>query len=311
MTLSFEETSDALPGFSYFTNKNSIPDTTDKKERKVQEAKSERLIIYYPDTNELSEEELEDIREIEAIVEAELEAVEAELEVELKHLKAMEIYEDVLKDAQYDRERYAVEMAKAMEKYQHAMKEMQFNSNAAANWTLPRMYFDADSNIFYRGDSMVWSFEYPDSIYLVGDSLYEFYFQNWEEQFPDMKELDVLFDKENELMLMEIKLIELEGLYENMPAEPQFLAFEPVHMLHQPGFGVSDRARRIVTDELHEDDLIEYGREYMVLIDKKQMLINGEKQPRSVFKKFRRLVDSMDDPWKFEDDEAFRMHIGR
>lgn len=327
MTLSFEETSDALPGFSYFTNKNSIPDTTDKKEQEVKEAKPERLIIYYPDTNELSEEELEDIREIEAIVEAELEAVEAkleaveaELEVELQHLKAMEIYEDALQDVYFDREKHMAEIGKAMEEYQHAMKEMQFNYNAAAHWTLPRMYFNADSNIFYSGDSSVWrSFEYSDSIYhLYSDSLYEFYYQNWEEQFPDMKELDVLFDRDNELMLMEEKLIALEGLYEElevlyekMPTESQFLAFEPVHIPHRPVFGVSDQVRRIVTDELHEDDLIEYGREYMVLIDKKQMLINGEKQPRSVFKKYRRLIDSMDDPWKLDDDEAFRMHIGR
>jgi hypothetical protein len=199
-----------------------------------------------------------------------------------------------------------------MESYQRAMKEAQLNLESSTNWSLPQLYFNADSNIFHSGDSLVWRrFEYPNSNYLLGDSLYEFYFHNWEEQFPDMKELNVLFDKENKLMLMEEKLIEFQELYEYMPAEPQFLAFEPVHMLHRSDFGVSDRARRIVTDELHEDDLIEYGREYMVLIDKKQMLINGEKQPRSVFKKYRRLVDSMDDPWKLDDDEEFRMHIER
>lgn len=315
MNLSYDETSNILPGFSYFTNEHSIPDTTDKKEQKIQEAKPERLIIYYPDTNELSEEELEDIREIEAVVEAveaKLEVVESELEVELEHLKAMELCKDALQDVQYDRERYAVEMAKAMETYQRAMEEAQLNMKASTNWSLPQLYFRPDSNIFFSGDSLLWKrFEYPDSRYIPGDSLYEFYYQNWEEHFHDMEELDVLFDRQNELMLMEGKLIEFEELYENMPVEPQFLAFDPVHIPHPPVFGVSDRARRIVTDELHEDDLIEYGREYMLLIDKKQMLINGEKQPRSVFKKYRRLIDSMDDPWKLEDDEAFRMHIGR
>jgi hypothetical protein len=48
----------------------------------------------------------------------------------------------------------------------------------------------------------------------------------------------------------------------------------------------------------------------MVVISKKQMLINGEKQSRSVFKKYRRLVDSMDNPWQFGDEDEFKIFIG-
>ena len=71
------------------------------------------------------------------------------------------------------------------------------------------------------------------------------------------------------------------------------------------------KMERIVKEELYEDDLIDRGREYIVLIGKKQMLINGEKQNRSVFKKYRRLIDSMSESWHINENEEVSIHIGR
>ena len=59
-------------------------------------------------------------------------------------------------------------------------------------------------------------------------------------------------------------------------------------------FGVQDRAQGIVTQELFEDGLIDHGRQYIVLIGKKQMLINGEKQTRL----FLRNTDVSSIQWK-------------
>jgi hypothetical protein len=105
--------------------------------------------------------------------------------------------------------------------------------------------------------------------------------------------------------LMELKEEELVRNFEFDYDYDHDFDFDLPHMSFFP-----ESLERIIEEELYEDKLIERGREYIVLIDEKQMLINGEKQSRSVHKKYRRLIDSMESPWEFEDDEI-RLHIGR
>jgi hypothetical protein len=127
-------------------------------------------------------------------------------------------------------------------------------------------------------------------------------------------ELDNLYENFEELEelegLMELKEEELARNFEfDYDFDHDFdhnYHFTLPKLFYSPG-----NLENIIREELHEDDLIRHGREYIVLIDKKQMLINGEKQPRSVFKKYRRLVDSMKNSWELDEDEEIRIHIGR
>jgi hypothetical protein len=170
-----------------------------------------------------------------------------------------------------------------------------------------------DGKTFFGGDSMVWTtFEYPSHVYFHGDSLTEIYFDQWTDHIHDYEELMIL--KEGDLMELQESLSELEvlSIREIEPIEFNF-DHDFDHDFEYEffrGFNMSSSAHRIITDELHEDGLIDHGREYIVLIGKKQMLINGEKQTRTVFKKYRRLIDSMEEPWHFDEDDEFRMHIG-
>ena len=120
--------------------------------------------------------------------------------------------------------------------------------------------------------------------------------------------------KQGELMEMHEGL---EALEELESAEVFVPHLEPMnyHLNNAyhvaPNYTTHGSAKRIVTEELYEDDLIEHGREYIVLIGQKQMLINGEKQSKAVFKKYRRLVDSLEDPWEFIEEDEFKLIIGR
>ena len=106
---------------------------------------------------------------------------------------------------------------------------------------------------------------------------------------------------------------ELEEIWETFEYEAPELDIDLDHdfdfeFRHPHMFFDHGSLKRIVKDELRADGLIEYGREYIVLIGDKQMLINGEKQSRSVFKKYRRLLDSMEDA--YIKNEEVSIHIG-
>ena len=64
---------------------------------------------------------------------------------------------------------------------------------------------------------------------------------------------------------------------------------------------------RIVRKELESDDLIKpFQGDYVIELDKKNMYINGEKQSRSAYKKYRQIIDSMiDEPIK--DDFNYKL----
>jgi len=306
----FDESGSTLPGVSYYQEAVFIlpPDTTDKKE---QARKEEQL--------QAEKEKQQQMEEMEAIVEAEMKEAEAQLEImeaELEKVKAMEHYQQAMEEVLSNKEAYMEQMKDAMKAYQEAMKDMDVDFNGSTNWTVPKMYM-YDGKTYFGGDSMVWSaYEHPNHYFIHGDSLTEFYFDEWTDQFEDYEELMEL--KEEELIELQEQWVEFEELH---IAEIEPLEFEFEHDFDHdfdydlnyeffPGNMGSSTAQRIVSEELHEDGLIDHGREYIILIGNKQMLINGEKQTRAVFKKYRRLIDSMEEPWHFDEDEEIRIHIG-
>ena len=254
-------------------------------------------------------------QELEKAIQVEMEAVEAQMEAyneQMEQLQATEEYEQVMQELYVNKEMYMKQMQAAMEAYKDAMKDIDINGSAG--WTLPQLYSHDGSKHFFHGDSLVWTHEYPGEFYFHGDSLTDIYFDSWTDKFEEYEDLMIL--KEDQLIELEEMLVEYEEL-----REPEVLrGWEPFEHEFEHnynfvydipnGIHIAGSADRIVTEELYEDDLIEHGREYIVLIGKKQMLINGEKQSRAAFKKYRRLIDSMEEPWYFDEDEDVRIHIG-
>ncbi len=65
-------------------------------------------------------------------------------------------------------------------------------------------------------------------------------------------------------------------------------------------------AERIIRQELRDDGLTVRGKKYVVELDGKAMYINGERQPRETYKKYKKLVESLE-PMVLEGEEMFRM----
>ena len=302
--LNFDDSGSGLPEISYFYEPVVLPDTTEKK---IQEAEKA---------------ELERVKEIEAAVEAELKAVQTQMEAietEMIHEQAMEAYEKAMLEAYANQEAYQAEMQEAMEAYQQAMQEAQINMQGV-QWNLPQLYHSPGNYHIYGGDSLLRIYEHTGNYVIYDDSLRDLYIDQWTDVFADYDDIEAMADLEENMMIFESQFDELKEIYEEIEFEvPDFelpeleaptYIFEPGSYHFPLNYSISDRSGRIITDELRADDLIEYGREYMVVIGKKQMLINGEKQSRTVFKKYRRLIDSMEEPWQLGEDEEFRIHIG-
>lgn len=304
MPLSFDESSNILPEIAYFQEPMILPDTTEKaKEKQQAEAAMKQ---------KQAEEVLKQKQELEEAIQSELENVEAQMEAvhqQMEQLQATEEYKAAMQEMYFNKEVYMKEMQEAMEAYKDAMKDIDFEGSA--NWTLPQLYYYDGKEHILSGDSLVWTHEYPDNYFLHGDSLRDFYLDTWSDNFEGYNDLMIL--KEGQLLELEESLAEIE---EHMEIAPR-LEWEPFEHNYNfdykfPGHStIGSSSERIVEEELYEDKLIERGREYIVLIGEKQMLINGEKQPRSVFKKYRRLIDSMEDSWFYQDDDEVRIRIGR
>ena len=63
---------------------------------------------------------------------------------------------------------------------------------------------------------------------------------------------------------------------------------------------------RIIRQELRDDGLTERGRKYVIELDAKSMYINGEKQPKEVYRKYRKLVEGTVE-MTFETDKTYKI----
>ena len=307
-----------------------MPDTTEKKaqQKEVKKEKVTRKVIEDGEVRELTEQEKKEIQEVEAAIEKEMKAAQKQIEEEMKavekqiqqqyvaqetYRKVMEEYnqavQEAMKDSQYDRQEYLEEMEKALQEYQEAMKDAQIEYRGFDQWTVPRQNYR--KGYFYSDDSTTWTYSSPDNYHLFADSISDLVWDQYEDKLTEVYELEKLH--EGQWVEMEDELMDLEDFYFEMPEMPEMPEYDFDYDFDY-NFEIAEhsdpiRTKRIITTELREDDLIEYGREYVVVIDKKQMLINGEKQTRTVFKKYRRLVDSMESQWNYGRDE-YKIFIG-
>lgn len=316
----YETKNTQSPDFLYFTPSAIVPDTTDKKkvsEKQEQKEQQARAIVESED-EELSEEQKEKIRQIEIQVAEEMKQVEAAMqaiEEEVKAAQKAEQYQEAMHQYQKAIQQVHAEREEYLKEIQHAMQEHQENiGDMRVYWDqnyhlYPRAARFPDSLLVIRGDSSVWHQYYKGNYQVFSDSLHDLYFDKWSE--VDLEhDFDFDYDFDEKFMEQQEKLAKLEELYVAPEALNFYHDFDPPAYVPHPGFGISDRAKRIVAEELHADNLIEHGREYVVVINDKQMLINGEKQSRSVFKKYSRLVESMEEPWGFDSEDEFKIFIG-
>jgi len=100
---------------------------------------------------------------------------------------------------------------------------------------------------------------------------------------------------ENQLREIEIqneffnRQLDQPELYVNQPVHPpeaQWNEYTPDHRVAS--------AEKIIRQELRDDGLTVRGRKYVIELDSKAMYINGEKQPREVYRKYRKLVESLE-----------------
>jgi len=66
------------------------------------------------------------------------------------------------------------------------------------------------------------------------------------------------------------------------------------------------QSERIIRQELRDYGLIEKGRNYIIELDGKAMYINGDKQPKETYRKYRKLIESLEQV-DFDSGETFKM----
>jgi hypothetical protein len=84
------------------------------------------------------------------------------------------------------------------------------------------------------------------------------------------------------------------------PSVPPNIEFAPEH---RPA---AAPAEKIIRQELRDDGLTERGRRYVIEVDSKAMYINGEKQPKEIYRKYSKLVESLEGI-NLEGDETFKL----
>ena len=300
--LTFAPAGNILPGFSTQTELMVLPDTTTNKKQKAEQAaeREEEAAIQMAQ----AEEKQQQIEEMRVAVEERREMIEAQVEAMQEDIKAaMEAYKAAMKDVDFDHEKYEEQMKIYQKALQKTQKELWKNYNRQFD------QFHAQYDHFDQ-DTMLWNYQMPDSLIWVVDSLEGLYYRPFDLEVPELEDLQLELETPEELMELQEKLQELEHLY--IPAPDFNYAYHfPVDNYFPANTGLHSRTESLVAGELYDDNLIRHGREYVVVIDDRQMLINGEKQSRGVYKKYRRLVDSVDEPWKFGDNDEFKIFIER
>ena len=319
--LTFDDQSIVTPGFIYYHETAILPDTTEKLKEKqykeqLQKQQQEKQEQWQLQQQKVEQAMIQHQEQMNALMQEEMKVLEEKLKAmdeEMNHLMQSEEYEKALQKANIDREKHLEQMKMAREAYEKAMQSSYLRG--AAYWTLPRVFIHEGEEHFIPGDSLAWS-KYPDNFYFHADSLTDIFYGQWPDHRKNYEKLKIL--QEEGLFELQEELAEMEELMELREAEPfeydydydydYDFDYDYDHAFH-PNFMVLGSVERIVAEELQEDGLIDHGREYVVLIGKKQMLINGEKQTRTVFKKYRRLVDSVEEPWQFNENDEVRIHI--
>ncbi len=301
-----QELGGGLPASSIFFEPVPEPDTTEKAGMK----EPKREVVVLAEKKELSAEEKEQLEQTRAAIEKEMQAMQ-------------------------------LQMQEAMNEYRMAMEEYRKEMQESMEWREVEN-LEASDLYFFNGqpyqlfaDSLQWNYAFPDSLSDLISDRFEHYAEAEFLLQEDLEELgykmDELADIQELAALEQLsELAELERLSElgelaELSAMTELAELEELEALAEiplsdkvvwsdgdivfPGYDISTKAKSIMREELLADGLVDHGREYIVLIGKKQMHINGDKQSRSVFKKYRRLAESLQQPWMDDEEQEYRFFI--
>jgi len=211
-----------------------------------------------------------------------------EAQKEYQH-KLQEIYkDDTLRSSRYPSLRYS-----GFDYYQDWEEDWDLDVDwdqfvdSCDTWTLAKPLEDM---IFYSTPDTWTLFEdahndllndkiLDEDIIIYGGKLNDFYHNENYEAFEDLMLAQQLeFSKQSDLIEgISIPYGEFEDLTEGLYLESYFDI---------------NKVEKIFKSELLKDDLIEKGEDYIVEINSKSLIINGEKQTREVHKKYKRLIES-------------------
>jgi len=161
--------------------------------------------------------------------------------------------------------------------------------------------FHGDSNNFYRYGAIPSTYPH-DNYFLFDEYLDQMDISNdlMEEELMIINGKIRGLDIPNEyLMLEELERAEdlaflkedelLHGVYMLDKADNFYPGTPDLDLIYAPY-----KVEKIFKSELLNDGLIKKGKDYIIEINSKSLIINGEKQTREVHKKYKRLLESAD-----------------
>jgi len=163
---------------------------------------------------------------------------------------------------------------------------------------------DFDTNFTSFGGYQLYEFEMPEMPELP--ELEYHYFHDgeveWAEEYEkSMKEYEVQvreLEKDHRKMGREIHDVHAYRVPPDSPHDFEWTTIPAVPPIKQ--------SEKIIRQELRDDGLTIRGKKYVIELDSKAMYINGEKQPKEVYRKYSKLVESLE-VLKLEDGETYKI----
>jgi hypothetical protein len=208
-----------------------------------------------------------------------------------------EAYEEALKEYQIARQEYHQKYEEIMklqqEQYQQQMEKMQKNYQFDIQTEITddstgqkTMIYKIDKNMVVIPDENL-QYQYFgsgdfDLVMPDGEPFREDILKEYEKSLEDYQwresELDKYFDVQGEPMPEWTPM---------PPSDPELFYY--YHDLKEPNL------EKLMRQELYRDRLIERGQDYIIELDDKEMIINGEEQPKDIQKKYKRLYESAEE----------------
>ena len=248
----------------------------------------------------------------------------AEEEARKQAEKARQEALEMLEQAEAQREEAMREYHEALQQYHETMKELREEAfEAQFKWG----YVDSLDSIivvrphrgskemFLYGGNEFFGDRKPEMNYRIegpGKQKYH-YSYSWphKENFLEDEDVDIIIRELNDDILLDIrKDIDIENELKLREVEKEIQkhqkdierGMDMAYRWHMesgkpsaPRFFLEKERgpEQIIRQELREDGLIRHGNEYIVEIDSSSMYINGEKQSRNIYKKYRKIYEGV------------------
>ncbi len=159
---------------------------------------------------------------------------------------------------------------------------------------------DFDTTITVDGGIGYYQFDMPEfpDIPELSDMPELSYFYFNEDQLDEAGEFERAYREQFRAQELERMQRELEKGQREMEREWKWTQAPPEPRIKQ--------SERIIRQELRDYGLTEKGRNYIIELDGKAMYINGDKQPKETYRKYRKLVESLEQV-DFDSGETFKM----